>query len=157
MSLRRLGDGALDVSPKLEELAINKTVGVPFSCRSRERWTGHPIDPTLSWPQVDCLDGSLHGACAGSVQGFLERLTLNPNRRLLGADIAFKPGPRPPGHPRIFWVPIVAIQTIPSYVRWVPSPYLLHLLQTIGWTRVFWPLISESCDVGHSGAATSAL
>jgi len=37
-------------------------------------------------------------------------LTLNPNRRLLGADIAFKPGPRPPGHPRIIWVPIFAIQ-----------------------------------------------
>ena len=32
-----------------------------------QRWAGHPVDPTLSWPQVDCLDGSLHGACAGSV------------------------------------------------------------------------------------------
>ena len=31
-------------------------------------------------------------------------MTLNPNRRLLGADIAFKPGPRPSGDPRIFWV-----------------------------------------------------
>src|SRR5262249_24916263 len=32
-----------------------------------QRWAGHPIDPTLSWPQVDCFDGSLHGARAGSV------------------------------------------------------------------------------------------
>src|SRR5262249_22074952 len=39
-----------------------------------QRWAGHPIDPTLSWPQVDCFDGSLHSARAGSVQGFLERL-----------------------------------------------------------------------------------
>src|SRR5215471_5512135 len=39
-----------------------------------QRWAGHSIDPTLSWPQVDCFDGSLHGARAGSVQGFLERL-----------------------------------------------------------------------------------
>jgi hypothetical protein len=87
-----------------------------------QRWARHPIDPALSGPQVDCLNGEIHRARSRSVQGFLERLTLNPNRRLLGADIAFKPGPRPPRDPRIIWVPIVAIQTIPSYTRWVPSP-----------------------------------
>ena len=35
-----------------------------------------PVDPTLSWPQVDCLDGSPHCACARSVQGFLEGLNV---------------------------------------------------------------------------------
>jgi hypothetical protein len=32
-----------------------------------------------SWAQVDHIDGPLHGARAGSVQGFLERLT-RPSR-----------------------------------------------------------------------------
>src|SRR5262245_38008108 len=44
-----------------------------------QRWTGHPVDSALSWAQVDHIDGPLHGARAGSVQGFLERLT-RPSR-----------------------------------------------------------------------------
>jgi ABC-type uncharacterized transport system substrate-binding protein len=41
----------------------------------------------------------------------------------VGADVAFRSGQNPRGHPRIIWVPIVAIQTIPSYVQW-SHPYL---------------------------------
>jgi len=44
-----------------------------------QRRAGHPVDPTLPRAQVDHIDGSLHGARAGSVQGFLERLT-RPSR-----------------------------------------------------------------------------
>ena len=34
----------------------------------------HSRDPALSRSPVDCLDGTLHRSCAGSLQGFLEGL-----------------------------------------------------------------------------------
>ena len=45
-----------------------------------QRWAGHSIDPALSGPQVDCLNGEVHGARARSVQGFLEGLMRNGGR-----------------------------------------------------------------------------
>ena len=38
------------------------------------RWAGHPIDPALSGPQIDCLNGEVHRARARSVQEFLGRI-----------------------------------------------------------------------------------
>src|SRR5215472_17595728 len=81
-----------------------------------QRWAGHPIDPTLSWPQVDCFDGSLHGARAGSVQGFLERLRKTHHRMRTAWPLpATAKDPR--GDPRIIWVPYSRFRPIPSYAH----------------------------------------
>src|SRR5262249_10539620 len=76
------------------------SISAPASC-----------DPTLSWSQVDCFDGSLHGARAGSVQGFLERLR-KAHQRMRTAGPLPGNGKGPPGGPQNFWVPFAAIETL---------------------------------------------
>jgi hypothetical protein len=49
----------------------------------------HPIDPTPSGAQVDCFDGSLHGARVGSVQEFLEKnAPADENQSALCCDLS---------------------------------------------------------------------
>src|SRR5262249_23087419 len=79
-----------------------------------QRWARHPIDPTLSWPQVDRFDGSLHGARAGSVQGFLERLR-KTHQRMRTARPLPATAKEPRGDPRIIWVPYSRLR--PSFRR----------------------------------------
>jgi hypothetical protein len=59
-------NAALSLSGREAAKAAEQAAAKAASQQVSQRWAGHPVDPTLSWPQVDCLDGSLHGACAGS-------------------------------------------------------------------------------------------
>src|SRR5215831_14971497 len=84
-----------------------------------QRWAGHAIDPTLSWPQVDCFDGSLHGArrIGLRISGEIEKNSpagAHRKRRLSRSEDPLRWGKNK-------WVPSAAIGGRPKTLRGLPE------------------------------------